>query len=252
MFEETTMSHPVFTPLDLSPYKHLFVLTGAGVSVASGLSTYRGPGGLWEKAEVARIADARNLPETLPELWRLYSMRRRAALEATPNGAHQAIADLHKRYEGEKTVIVVTQNVDGLHQRSGAQVIELHGSAFRTRCTNPRCPSEPFADTNVYETVPLCPVCGEALRPDVVLFGESLNRGILERVIKNLAECDLFLSVGTSGVVWPAAEFVRGAASVGARTISVNVESAIRQNPAYREEYLGPAETVLPALFGFA
>ncbi|MBC8104585.1 MAG: NAD-dependent deacylase [Cytophagales bacterium] len=247
-------------PLDLASYRHVVVLTGAGISAGSGLSTYRGPGGLWEKAEIARIADARNLPGSLPELWRLYRTRRTQALAATPNAAHQAITDLQTRLVGRGQVAVVTQNVDGLHQRARTSgVWELHGSAFRTRCLRAdsrECPSEPFADTSLHETedVPVCPVCRQAtLRPDVVLFGESLLPQTLEAVGDALSTCDLFLSVGTSGQVWPAARFVEVAKTVGARTILVNLDPL----PAgvavhFDEAYYGRAEDVLPALFGVA
>ncbi|MDX1933943.1 MAG: Sir2 family NAD-dependent protein deacetylase [Capsulimonadales bacterium] len=236
-------------PLDLSRYRHLFLLTGAGISAASGLSTYRGPGGLWTQNDVARIADARNLPDSLPDLWRLYRGRREQALRAEPNAAHHAIATLQRNASSGQTVTLVTQNVDGLHGRAGTpQVVEMHGSAFRSRCRDPRCPTVPFPDTNLYDETPRCSVCGGYLRPDVVLFNESIPREILGTILRALASCDLFLAVGTSGVVAPAAEFVRGAASIGARTINVNVEPS--GNPAFGEEYVGPAEVVLPRLFG--
>jgi len=238
-------------PIDIAEYQNLFILTGAGVSVASGLSTYRGPGGLWEKADVARIADARNLPGTLPDLWRLYKMRRAQALAAEPNAAHRAIAELQRRWGGSRVITLVTQNVDSLHQRAGSpEVIELHGSAFRTCCTNSRCTAPSFWDEALYEDVPLCPECGHPLRPAVVLFSESLPAEASWRAKRALRDCDLFLSIGTSGVVWPAADFVRAADYVGARTINVNVEPTDPPNPYFHEEYIGKAEEVLPRLFG--
>ncbi len=133
---------------------HIVILTGAGVSVGSGLPTYRGPGGLWESADIARIVEARFLPGSLPDLWRLYSERRRVALAAEPNPAHHAVARLQNARPGAVTLL--TQNVDGLHQRADSpQVTELHGSAFRTRCTNPACGLPPFDDTRSYDAVPL-------------------------------------------------------------------------------------------------
>lgn len=239
-------------PIDLSSYRHVFVLTGAGVSVASGLSTYRGPGGLWEKADVARIADAGNLPGTLPDLWQLYRGRREQALAAQPNAAHRAIAHLQIDWPSQgskRRVTLVTQNVDGLHQRAGSpEVLEMHGSAFTTTCTNERCTAPSFKDQRLYNSVPTCAECSSPLRPGVVLFGETIPGGVIQQIGDALTTCDLFLSVGTSGQVWPAANFVRIAAEAGVRTIAVNVERS--DNPHFAEEYLGPAEEVLPLLLG--
>ena len=240
-------------PLEIARYRNIVILTGAGVSVASGLSTYRGPGGLWEKAEIARIADAANLPDTLPELWRLYSARRRQAREARPNAAHRAIADLQQRAAGEgQSVTLVTQNVDGLHQRAGSpEVVELHGSAFRSCCTNPSCALPAFPDETLHtDAVPACRDCGFPLRPAVVLFGEPLSEADLYRVNRALRDCDLFVAVGTSGTVSPASHFVNAAARRQARTILVNREPMAVPNAAFAEEHLGKAEEILPVLLG--
>jgi NAD-dependent deacetylase len=126
----------------------------------------------------------------------------------------------------------------------------MHGSAFRTRCLNRKCSLEPFPDENLYDRVPTCPVCGGPLCPDVVLFSETIPGRVLECILRGLSDCDLFLSVGTSGVVAPAAEFVRGAAYVGARTINVNIESTDPPNPFFTDEFVGKAEEILPRLFG--
>jgi NAD-dependent deacetylase len=244
------MTADAIEPVDLAAYRSIFILTGAGISVASGLSTYRGPGGLWEKADVARIADAANLPGTLSDLWRLYKMRRAQALAAQPNAAHHAIAELKQRWGDSRRITLVTQNVDGLHQRAGStDVLEMHGSAFRTRCLRRNCSLAPFPDESLYDAVPACPVCGGPMRPDVVLFSETIPGGLLNRLLRELSACDLFVSVGTSGVVAPAAEFVRGAAYVGARTINVNVEPTDPPNPFFAEELVGKAEEILPRLF---
>ncbi len=222
------------------------LLTGAGVSVGSGLPAYRGPGGLWESEDLAALVDARRLPGSLPGLWQLYSERRRVALAASPNPAHAAIAGLQKSRPGAVTLL--TQNVDGLHQRAGSpQVAELHGSAFRTRCTNPRCDLPPFGDTGSYDAVPLCPHCGSPLRPDVVLFGETLPEAVLRQAQTALEACDLFLAAGTSGLVWPAAAFVQIAAQAGAHTVLVNLEAGDSADQ-FNEVMLGRAEEVLPKL----
>ena len=227
---------------------HIVILTGAGVSVGSGLPTYRGPGGLWESADIAKIVEARYLPGSLPDLWRLYIKRRRVALLAEPNPAHLAIAKLQNARPGAVTLL--TQNVDGLHQRAGSpQVTELHGSAFRTRCTNSHCHLPPFDDTRSYAAVPHCPRCGSPLRPDVVLFGEPLPEVALRQSQTALDGCDLFYAVGTSGVVWPAAAFVQIAAQAGAYTVLVNLDAG-EGSEQFNKVYLGRAEDVLPGLLG--
>ena len=233
-------------PQSLADYTHTVVLTGSGVSVGSGLPTYRGPGGLWESAGIARIVDARSLPSSLPDLWRLYSERRRVALDAAPNPAHLAIARLQNARPN--AVTLSTQNVDGLHQRAGSpDVLELHGSAFRTRCTNAYCDLAPFADKQSYATVPVCSLCHSPLRPDVVLFGETLPEAALRRAQTALDQCDLFIAVGTSGTVWPAAAFVQIAASTGARTILVNLDGG-KTAGGFDEVHSGRAEDILPGL----
>ncbi len=239
-------------PLRIETYRRIVALTGAGVSVASGLPTYRGPGGLWDDAQIARLVDARNLPDTLPDLWRLYSGRRAAIRSVGPNPAHGALAEAQRRLNTPAEpdrLIIVTQNIDELHQRAGSYpVIELHGSGLRTRCTNPKCRLVPFADEASYEGVPECPECGSALRPDVVLFGENLPARTLESAALQVCHCDLFLAVGTSGVVYPAAGFAEVAAQFSARTIAVNVEPMDPPNPAFEQEIIGRAEEVLPRL----
>ena len=234
------------TPLGIGTKFHrVVILTGAGVSVASGLPTYRGPGGLWESEDIARIVHAESIPHRLPELWKLYSERRRTALAVGPNAAHVAIAEAQKRWPGQVTLI--TQNVDNLHQRGGSpDVIELHGSGFRTRCTS--CDLPPFYDESSYEAVPLCPNCQSPLRPDVVLFGERLDEAILGRAEASLRGCDLFLVVGTSSVVTPAAYLLLDAHAAGARCVSVNVEAARPANSYLHDEFVGKAEELLPVL----
>jgi len=236
------------TSLSIAEYKNIVILTGAGISVASGLSTYRGPGGLWTKLDVARIADGKNLPGTLPELWELYRGRRQQALTAQPNAAHRAIATLQKNPLPGQTITLITQNVDGLHRRAGSDdVLEMHGSAFYSRCFE-QCGIEPFYDESLHEgvRVPICPNCGGRLRPNVVLFSENLSPEVLYRCMDAVQQCDLFIAVGTSGVVYPAAQFVGLAAQQGAYTVHINVESS--RNPAFDAEILGPAEELLPAL----
>lgn len=235
------------SPLDIGTKFHrVVILTGAGVSVASGLPTYRGPGGLWENEELAKIVHAESIPTRLPELWKLYSERRATALSVGPNAAHRAIADAQTRWPGQ--VFVITQNVDNLHQRAGSEnVIELHGSGFRTRCT--KCSLAPFFDEASYEGgTPLCPACGAPLRPDVVLFGEILPEQAIEQATAALRGCDLFLVVGTSSVVIPAAYLLLDARAAGAHCVSVNIEPSRHENPYLHDEFVGKAEELLPVL----
>ncbi|MBB6048827.1 SIR2 family NAD-dependent protein deacylase [Armatimonas rosea] len=234
------------SPLGIgTKYHRAVILTGAGVSVASGLPTYRGPGGLWENDELAKIVHAESIPTRLPELWKLYSERRATALSVGPNAAHLALAEAQKRWPGSVTVI--TQNVDNLHQRAGSEnVIELHGSGLRTRCT--QCNLPPFYDEASYDTLPLCPACGAPLRPDVVLFGETLPEQAIVQAAAALRGCDLFLVVGTSSVVIPAAYLLLDAYDAGAHCVSVNIEPSRHENPYLHDEFVGRAEELLPVL----
>jgi NAD-dependent deacetylase len=232
---------------DWTSYKNLVVLTGAGVSAASGLRTYRGSGGLWEEHDSSNLATAGAFERDPLAVWQLFGPLRAAAKAAEPNAAHRALAALEARSAGSFTLI--TQNVDGLHQRAGnVNVIELHGSIHRTRCTNSACTSKPFEDSANPTELPKCTVCGSVLRPDVVLFDEALPGGDEHRAKKSLRDCDLFVAVGTSGTVSPASNFVRGAEYAGARTILVNLEPMNPPNPAFQEQLIGPAEQILPPL----
>jgi NAD-dependent deacetylase len=235
------------SPLGVKNYKHIVILTGAGVSVASGLPTYRGPGGLWEKDEIAKIVNVESIPSRLPELWALYSERRRVALSVGPNPAHSAIADLQKRLPGRVTLL--TQNIDELHQRGGSpDVVELHGSGFRSCCSNSNCTSPSFADEKSYDAPPVCAECGAFLRPAVTLFGENLPVKALYDAKRALRDVDLFLAIGTSGSVWPAADFVKHARYAEAKCYAINLEKTSPHNPYFHSEILGKAEELLPVL----
>lgn len=236
-------------PIDFTPYRRVVVLTGAGISVASGLPTYRGAGGLWTAENVDRYATADAISRDPAGVWEFFARTRRAFADAAPNRAHRALVELEQRLGPEKTLTVLTQNVDGLHAMAGSRrVVELHGTLRRSRCTScdyvrpeslADCPSE----------CPRCPTCSAYLRPAIVLFDEFLSAET-ERATKDaLRDCDLFLAVGTSGSVAPAANYVRSAKFEGARTIYVNPEPMTPHNPAFGETILGAAEHVLPMLF---
>jgi NAD-dependent deacetylase len=238
--------------IDLSNYRNIVVLTGAGISAGSGLRTYRGPGGVWEEYEVEKYGNADALQQWPAETWKLFGSMRAPVRAAQPNAAHLALARAEAGLRHDQEFMVVTQNVDGLHQRAGSEnVVELHGNICVTRCTSAACNLAPFADDNDYASgVPICPECSSALRPDIVLFGEIIpaEPGWLSK--RALRDCDLFISIGTSGLVSPASDFVRSAEYAGARTIYVNLEPLVPRNKAFQEEYLGKAEEILPGLLG--
>ncbi|RYG60565.1 NAD-dependent deacylase [bacterium] len=232
------------SPLNTHNYHNIVVLTGAGVSAGSGLSTFRGPDGKW-KNELLEASDGRRVMELLPKMWEGYSKARQALPNFEPNEAHYALARWQQEWGSSRSITLLTQNVDGLHQKAGStEVSELHGSLTETRCTNPDCPSEPFTDTKGYDHVPVCPVCGSPLRPNIVLFHEPLPVQHLQRAKNALREADLFISIGTSGIVAPASNFVVAAKQVGARTIYVNLAPLHTDSP-FDEEIIGAAEEVL-------
>lgn len=225
---------------------HVVVLTGAGVSVASGLPTYRGAGGLWTKRpELANSLRAGASPEVV---WGGLAPLRAALRDAKPNEAHVALARYEKAVLGRGgELTLVTQNVDGLHQRAGSKrVIEYHGALRRSRCSEPKCASEPFEDDTASESPPPCTRCGAPLRPDVVLFDEMIGAREEVEGKRALRDCDLFLAVGTSGTVWPASSFVRAAEYAGAKSILVNAEDV--PGAPYDQIIVGRAEEVLPRL----
>ena len=232
-------------PIALELGSTLLILTGAGISAASGLRPFRGAGGWWTDNPAAERAAVSPDLLTNPELiWQIYGPLRKPMQEAAPNPAHYALARLQK--ESGCDVRLVTQNVDGLHQRAGfGNVVELHGSLLRTRCSS--CDLEPFDDPDGGPRP--CPACGELLRPDIVLFGERIPEAAETAAFGAVLRCDLFLAVGTSGSVAPASWLVSRADMYDARTLIVNLEPLDPPNPAFHREILGRAEVILPDLF---
>lgn len=240
-------------PLDLTRYRGIVVLTGAGISAGSGLPTFRGPGGLWEQPDGpgSQGLDATALEEDPQRVWAFCNKLREAVRAAKPNAAHIALADAERALAPGSSLTIITQNVDSLHQRAGSRnVLELHGSLARTRCSLRECGAAPFDDPTPAAELPRCDACGSNLRADIVLFDEEIPAEAEHHAKRALRGCDLFVAVGTSGTVWPAANFVRAAEHARARTVLVNLTPMVPRHPAYDEEILGPAEQLVPILFG--
>jgi NAD-dependent deacetylase len=238
--------------IDRRRYRRIVVLTGAGISAGSGLRTYRGPGGVWEEHDVECLGHVAALADRPADVWKLFGGMRESVMAARPNQAHDALARWEAELAADQEFLLVTQNVDGLHQTAGSRnVCEIHGNVRYSKCSNPNCTLPPFRDEESHASVlPSCRLCGSVLRPDVVLFGEELPALPSWTVKRALRDCDLFLAIGTSGSVAPASGYVRGAEYAGARTIYINLEPMRPPNPAFQEHYIGRAETVLPQLLG--
>ncbi len=220
------------------------VMTGAGVSAASGIPTFRGPGGLWRDYRPEQLATAGAFARDPRLVWEWYAWRRELVARAKPNRAHEVLAAWSRRYE---RFALITQNVDGLHERAGTGgVTRFHGSLWELSCWD-GCAAAPerWIDETVpfAELPPRCPHCGGLARPGVVWFGEGIPVPAL-RAAEESVSCDLFLAIGTSAVVHPAAALAAEAAARGAFTVEVNPEAT----PATAGIDLalpGPAEQVL-------
>jgi NAD-dependent deacetylase len=220
---------------------NIVILTGAGVSAESGIDTFRDAGGLWEKHRVEDVATPEAFERDPDLVLRFYDMRREAIQTKQPNPAHEALARLDREWKGN--LLIVTQNVDDLHERAGARrVLHMHGEHLKAWCTwcDERVPWRgPLIDR------PPCPACSaRSLRPDVVWFGEMPYR--MDAIFAALRETDLFVSIGTSGAVYPAAGFVRNARDLGARTLELNLERS-QGSSWFHETRLGPATELVPA-----
>ncbi len=220
------------------------VLTGAGISAESGIPTFRdAQTGLWARFRPEELATAEAFRRDPALVWDWYAWRRGLVAGAAPNAGHRALARLERLVPA---LVLVTQNVDGLHQRAGsANVVELHGNLHRSRC---------FAegvviagDPGAGERPPRCPRCGAHLRPDVVWFGEALPAQALERAETAARACDVFFSIGTSGAVFPAAQLPLTARAAGATVVEINRDPTPLTGAA-SFSLLGPSGTILPAL----
>ena len=226
---------------DMSQIRNIVILTGAGVSAESGIDTFRSAGGLWERYRPEDVATPEAFARDPDLVLGFYDMRREAIQEKLPNEAHVALARLDAEWQGE--LLIVTQNIDDLHERAGARrVLHMHGEHLNAWCT--ACDVRSPWRGPLIERPP-CPACGaRALRPDVVWFGETPYR--MDEIFAALREADLFVSVGTSGAVYPAAGFVRSARDMGVRTLELNLEPS-QGSAWFDDSRLGPATEVVPA-----
>jgi NAD-dependent deacetylase len=223
--------------------RRVAALTGSGISAESGVPTFRdAQTGLWARYDPHELATPGAFQRNPKLVWQWYRWRRKLIARARPNPAHQALVGLEARHAD---ITLVTQNVDGLHHAAGSRnVLELHGNIGRARCTAEGVVvSEPPDGPEV----PLCPRCGAALRPDVVWFGEALPAGLYAKAEEAARRCDLFLTIGTSALVQPAASLPLLAAERRATVVEINLERT-PFSPCASHVLLGPAAELLPAL----
>ena len=224
--------------------RNIVILTGAGISAESGIDTFRDAGGLWEQHRVEDVATPEGFARDPELVQRFYDARRKAVQTVDPNPAHHALALLDREWEGD--FLIVTQNVDDLHERAGAnRVLHMHGELLSALCS---CCEARQKWSGPLLGQPACPGCGEAaLRPDVVWFGEMPYQ--MDRIYDALRRADLFVSIGTSGAVYPAAGFVRDAREMGAQTLELNLE---RSEGSYwfHESRQGRASVLVPQWVG--
>lgn len=241
----------------LAAAKRVCVLTGAGVSAESGVPTFRGEEGLWKSYRAEELATPQAFRRDPRTVWEWYDWRRGKIRECAPNPGHQALARLAL---GERSVRIVTQNVDGLHESSAraeargqdpspALPLEVHGSIFRVRCTRCayRSPHRDRIATESEAALPKCPVCGALLRPDVVWFGEALDPGILTEAFGAAREADLCLVAGTSALVHPAASIPLATLEGGGCLVEVNPTETPLTSAA-TVSLRGPSGEILPRL----
>jgi NAD-dependent protein deacetylase/lipoamidase len=233
-----------FEPLAVGPTTRVFVLTGAGISAESGIRTFRDAGGLWEEHRFEEVASPAGWAADAALVWRFYGERRAQAATCAPNPAHLGLAAL-ERAIGDR-LFLCTQNVDDLHEKAGHQrLLHMHGELMKTRCESCRRP--PFDDRTTHAAIPRCD-CGARLRPHIVWFGEIPFE--MDRIARELDACDVFVTIGSSGAVYPAAGFVAAvrARSRAAKTVYVGPEEPDNAG-MFDECRLGLAGTAVPGLF---
>ena len=233
----------------LSPDTSIVVLTGAGISAESGLETFRGAGGLWCGHRVEDVATPEAFEHNPERVHTFYNMRRSGLLDPAiqPNPAHKALSKLEEKWQGE--VLIVTQNIDDLHERGGSKnLLHMHGELLKAFCTY--CSHGTGAKIECRKNLSkedTCSSCGQqgGLRPDIVWFGEMPYH--MDEIDSALGSCGLFIAIGTSGHVYPAAGFVSAARSAGAITIEMNLEPSPNAS-VFHHSITGPAGTTVPQL----
>ena len=226
----------------MSIFNNIVILTGAGISAESGLATFRASNGLWNNHKVEDVATVEGFARNPAYVHEFYNELKLELVKAQPNPAHLAITRLQKEYPAN--ISVVTQNVDTLHEKAGNQnIYHIHGQINQAVCQHCGHILETFGDVDTQTQCTNCNVVG-MMKPNIVFFGENLL--CMDKVDKLLSNCDLFLSVGTSGVVFPAASFVQIAKYNGAKTFEFNLE-ATSNNFYFDKHIMGPAGTTLPA-----
>ncbi len=223
--------------------KRVTVLTGAGISAESGVPTFRGEGGLWKQYRAVDLATPEAFFRNPKLVWEFYNWRREMLDLLGPNPGHYALAEMEQRIP---QFTLITQNIDGLHHKAGSRnVIELHGNIWWVRCTG--CGSLREDRRVPLPGLPECKSCGALLRPDVVWFGESLDRVVLEKAYEALNNCDLMIVIGTSGIVQPAASMGIQAKTAGAAVAEINLEST-PYTGIYHISIPGKSGKILPQL----
>lgn len=229
------------TPIRLRDFERIVFFTGAGMSAESGIPTYRGSGGIWKEYSYEDYACQRAFDRQPEKVWDFHDKRRKMVADCEPNAGHRIVTEVQKQKPGTR---IVTQNIDGMHQRAGATVeAELHGSLWRVRCDDESIVREDHS-------MPMEPrrcSCGAYWRPDITWFEDALNRRVVEKAVKALEACDLLVSIGTSAVVYPAAELPRIAMARGVPSIEVNLEET-PMSALYKYRLRGKASDVLADL----
>lgn len=226
----------------MSAYNRIVILTGAGLSAESGLSTFRDKDGIWSKHRIEDVATPEAFARDPVSVLDFYNTRRKGAAGVKPNAAHEALARLEKEHMGE--VLTVTQNIDPLHEMAGTRrLIHMHGEILKILCNH--CGARELWEDDL-STELICQSCKKpgGMRPDVVWFGEMPYR--MEEIYQALGACDLFISIGTSGTVYPAAGFVMQARNAGAHTVELNLEPSEGAS-MFAQAIHGPATKIVPA-----
>tara|TARA_Y100001968_G_C19327804_1_gene702670 strand:+ start:323 stop:1048 length:726 start_codon:yes stop_codon:yes gene_type:complete len=229
-------------PIKLNEYKKVVFFTGAGMSKESGIPTYRGKGGTWEEYNYKDYACESAFKKNPDHVLDFHELRRKEAKSCEPHVGHQVVSSVEKNHSD---VTIVTQNIDGMHQRAGSNnVIELHGSLWRVRCG---CSGtrEDMGETYEYRK---CPKCSNWLRPDIIWFEDMLDHEVYTKATDIISNSDLFISIGTSALVYPAAGLPMTAKKNGARCIEINIDQT-EISTLYHDNMIGKAGDILPKLF---